>query len=285
VKIGVVFPQTEIGQDVGAVRAYGQCADELGYHHVLAYDHVVGADPAVHQGWKGPYDVQTQFHEPFVLFGFLAAITSLQFTTGVLILPQRETVLVAKQAAELDLLSGGRLRLGVGVGWNPVEYEALGQDFTARGPRLDEQCELLRLLWTRPSLTFQGRFDQVSGAGLSPLPIQRPIPLWFGGGSAPAYRRMGRLADGWFPQLQPGPELTAAMTAVAAAATAAGRDPADLGMEGRLGWHGDLDDLAQQAQRWRAAGATHVSINTMGAGLTTPDEHVEVLVRAAEVLL
>ena len=220
-----------------------------------------------------------------MLFGFLAAITSLQFTTGVLILPQRETVLVAKQAAELDLLSGGRLRLGVGVGWNPVEYEALGQDFTARGPRLDEQCELLRLLWTRPSLTFQGRFDQVSGAGLSPLPIQRPIPLWFGGGSAPAYRRMGRLADGWFPQLQPGPELTAAMTAVAAAATAAGRDPADLGMEGRLGWHGDLDDLAQQAQRWRAAGATHVSINTMGAGLTTPDEHVEVLVRAAEVLL
>ena len=284
-KIGVVFPQTEIGPDVGAVRAYGQCADELGYHHVLAYDHVVGADPAVHQGWKGPYDVQTQFHEPFVLFGFLAAITSLQFTTGVLILPQRETVLVAKQAAELDLLSGGRLRLGVGVGWNPVEYEALGQDFTARGPRLDEQCELLRLLWTRPSLTFQGRFDQVSGAGLSPLPIQRPIPVWFGGGSAPAYRRMGRLADGWFPQLQPGPELTAAMTAVAAAATAAGRDPADLGMEGRLGWHGDLDDLAQQAQRWRAAGATHVSINTMGAGLTTPDEHVEVLVRAAEVLL
>ena len=284
-KIGVVFPQTEIGPDVGAVRAYGQCADELGYHHVLAYDHVVGADPAVHQGWKGPYDVQTQFHEPFVLFGFLAAITSLQFTTGVLILPQRETVLVAKQAAELDLLSGGRLRLGVGVGWNPVEYEALGQDFTARGPRLDEQCELLRLLWTRPSLTFQGRFDQVSGAGLSPLPIQRPIPLWFGGGSAPAYRRMGRLADGWFPQLQPGPELTAAMTAVAAAATAAGRDPADLGMEGRLGWHGDLDDLAQQAQRWRAAGATHVSLNTMGAGLTTPDEHVEVLVRAAEVLL
>ena len=284
-KIGVVFPQTEIGPDVGAVRAYGQCADELGYHHVLAYDHVVGADPAVHQGWKGPYDVQTQFHEPFVLFGFLAAITSLQFTTGVLILPQRETVLVAKQAAELDLLSGGRLRLGVGVGWNPVEYEALGQDFTARGPRLDEQCELLRLLWTRPSLTFQGRFDQVSGAGLSPLPIQRPIPLWFGGASAPAYRRMGRLADGWFPQLQPGPELTAAMTAVAAAATAAGRDPADLGMEGRLGWHGDLDDLAQQAQRWRAAGATHVSLNTMGAGLTTPDEHLEVLVRAAEVLL
>lgn len=154
VKIGVVFPQTEIGPDVGAVRAYGQCAAELGYHHVLAYDHVVGADPAVHRGWKGPYDVRTQFHEPFVLFGFLAGITSLHLVTGILILPQRQTVLVAKQAAELDLLSGGRLRLGVGVGWNPVEYDALGQDFAVRGARLDEQCDLLRQLWTRPSVTW-----------------------------------------------------------------------------------------------------------------------------------
>ena len=284
VKVGVVFPQTEIGPDVGAVRAYGQCAEQLGYHHVLAYDHVVGADPAVHQGWKGPYDVRTQFHEPFVLFGFLAGITSLHFTTGVVILPQRQTVLVAKQAAELDLLCGGRLRLGVGVGWNPVEYEALGQDFALRGARLDEQADLLRQLWTRPSLSYQGRFDQVSGAGLSPLPIQRPIPLWFGGTSAPAYRRMGRLADGWFPLMSPGPKLTAAMAAVAAAATAAGRDPATLGMEGRLSWHGDPDDLAEQAQRWRAAGATHVSVNTMGAGLATPDEHLNALASAAKVL-
>jgi probable F420-dependent oxidoreductase len=285
VKIGVVFPQTEIGPDVGAVRAYGQCADELGYHHVLAYDHVVGADPAVHQGWDGPYDVRTQFHEPFALFGFLAAITSLHLTTGVIILPQRQTVLVAKQAAELDLLSGGRLRLGVGVGWNPVEYEALGQDFTVRGARLDEQVDLLRQLWTRPSVTYQGRFDQVDGAGLSPLPIQRPIPLWFGGGSAPAYRRMGRLADGWFPQMAPGPELAAARAAIAAAAKAAGRDPTALGMEGRLHWNGDLDDLTEQAQQWRAAGATHVSLNTMNAGLATPEAHLETLTSAAGVLL
>ena len=285
VKIGVVFPQTEIGPDVGAVRAYGQCAAELGYHHVLAYDHVVGADPAVHRGWKGPYDVRTQFHEPFVLFGFLAGITSLHLVTGILILPQRQTVLVAKQAAELDLLSGGRLRLGVGVGWNPVEYDALGQDFAARGARLDEQCDLLRQLWTRPSVTYKGRFDQVGGAGLAPLPIQRPIPLWFGGSSTPAYRRMGRLADGWFPQMQPGPELVAAMAAVAAAATAAGRDPSALGMEGRLKWNADLEVLTDQAQRWRAAGATHLSLNTMAAGLTTPDEHLDALASAAEVLL
>jgi probable F420-dependent oxidoreductase len=257
----------------------------LGYHHVLAFDHVVGADPALHKGWKGPYDIRTQFHEPFVLFGFLAGITSLHFTTGILILPQRETVLVAKQAAEVDLLSGGRLRLGVGVGWNPVEYEALGQDFALRGARLDEQSDLLRQLWTRPSVTYKGRFDQVSGAGLSPLPIQRPIPLWFGGMSAPAYRRMGRLADGWFPLMAPGPELAAATTAVAAAAAAAGRDPAALGMEGRLNWHGDPDDLAEQAKRWRAAGATHVSLNTMDASFVTPDEHLAALASAAEVLL
>ena len=204
-KIGVVFPQTEIGPDVGAVRAYGQCADQLGYHHVLAFGHVVGADPAIHRGWKGPYDVRTQLHEPFVRFGLLAGNASLHFTTGVLILPQRETVLVAKQAAELDLPSGGRLRLGVGVGWNPVEYVALGQDFAVRGARLDEQVDLLAQLWTQSSVTYQGRFDQVDGAGLWPLPIQRPIPLWLGGGSAPAYRRTGRLADGGFPIMAPGP--------------------------------------------------------------------------------
>jgi probable F420-dependent oxidoreductase len=201
-----------------------------------------------------------------------------------LILPQRQTVLVAKQAAELDLLCGGRLRLGVGVGWNPVEYEALGEDFATRGARLDEQCDLLRQLWTGSSLTFKGRFDQVSGAGLSPLPVQRPIPLWFGGKSTPAYRRMGRLADGWFPLMAPGPDLAAAASAVATAATAAGRDPASIGMEGRLNWHGDPDDLAEQASRWRAAGATHVCLNTMNAGLATPQEHLAALTNAAEVL-
>ena len=178
--------------------------------------------------------MRTQLHEPFVRFGFLAGNTSLHLTTGVLILPQRETVLVAEQAAELDLPSGGRLRLGVGVGWNPVGYVALGQDFAVRGARLDEQVDLLAQLGTQSSLTYQGRFDQVDGAGLWPLPIQRPVPLWLGGGSAPAYRRTGRLADGWFPIMAPGPELAAAAAAVADSATAAGRDPAALGMEGRL---------------------------------------------------
>jgi probable F420-dependent oxidoreductase len=168
--IGVVFPQTELGGDVGAVRAYALRVAELGYHHVLAYDHVVGADPEVHTPWQGPYDVTTTFHEPFVLFGYMAAITELEMVTGIIILPQRQTALVAKQAAEVDLLTRGRFRLGIGLGWNAVEYEALGQDFTTRGRRVEEQVDLLRRLWTERSVTYEGSFDRVTGAGLAPLP-------------------------------------------------------------------------------------------------------------------
>src|SRR5580658_1084662 len=154
-QIGVVFPQTEIGGDPGAVRAYAGTVEDLGYAHVVAYDHVVGADPAVHQGWDGPYDVRSTFHEPLVLFGFLAGISTLELVTGIIILPQRQTALVAKQAAEVDLLTGGRFRLGVGLGWNAVEYEALGQDFSGRGQRVEGQVALLRRLWTEQSVTFE----------------------------------------------------------------------------------------------------------------------------------
>jgi len=149
-QIGVVFPQTEIGADPAVIRAFAAGAEELGYAHLIAYDHVLGADPEGHPGWSGPYDVDTTFHEPFVLMGYLAAVTSLELVTSILILPQRQTALVAKQAAEVDLLTEGRLRLGVGLGWNPVEYEALGKDFTDRGRRMTEQVRLLRLLWTQP---------------------------------------------------------------------------------------------------------------------------------------
>jgi probable F420-dependent oxidoreductase len=283
-QIGVVFPQTEIGPDAAAVRGYAQRAEELGYRHLLAYDHVLGADPAVHQGWDGPYDVTTTFHEPLVMFGYLAAVTTLELVTGIIILPQRQTALVAKQAAEVDLLSAGRFRLGVGLGWNQVEYEALGQDFTTRGRRLEEQVTLLRRLWTERSLSYAGRFDRVTGAGLAPLPVQRPIPVWFGGRSEPAYRRIGRLADGWFPQVRPGPELDKARAVVAAAAAEAGRDPAQLGMEGRVTWRGDAGQLAEGAEEWRQAGATHISVNTMGAGLATLDDHLAALAEAAGAL-
>jgi probable F420-dependent oxidoreductase len=283
-QIGVVLPQTEIGADVAAVRAYGQGVEELGFRHVLAYDHVLGADPAVHAGWSGPYDLHSTFHEPLVLFGYLAAVTSLELVTGIVIAPQRQTALLAKQAAEVDLLSGGRLRLGVGLGWNPVEYEALGEDFTTRGRRLEEQVGLLRRLWTEPSVTFAGEFDRIPGAGLAPLPVRRPIPLWIGGQSPPAYRRMGRLADGWFPQMSPGPRLDEAVALVAEGARAAGRAPEELGMEGRTQWRGDPDALAAVAARWRDAGATHLAINTMKAGLTTVDAHLAALEAAADAL-
>jgi len=285
VRVGVVFPQTEIGADVGAVRAYVQRVEELGYRHVLAYDHVLGADPAVHPGWRGPYDLTTTFHEPFVLFGYIAGVvTSLELVTGIIILPQRQTALVAKQAAEVDLLTRGRFRLGVGLGWNAVEYEALGQDFSTRGRRAEEQVELLRRLWTEPSVTFRGRFDRVTGAGLAPLPVQRPIPVWFGAQSERAYRRVGRLADGWFPQVPPGPKLDQARSVVEQAAVEAGRDPVGLGMEGRASWRDDPGKLAEHAATWRQAGATHLSVNTMGAGLRTVDDHLRVLETAAGIL-
>jgi probable F420-dependent oxidoreductase len=284
-RIGVTYPQTELGGDPGAIRAYGQRVEELGYSHILAYDHVVGADPTVHTGWDRAYDVHTTFSEPLVMFGYLAALTqTVELVTGVIILPQRQTVLVAKQAAEVDLLSGGRLRLGVGVGWNAVEFEALGEEFTNRGERTDEQIAVLRRMWCDQSVTFDGQYHRVTGAGIAPLPVQRPIPVWIGAASAPGYRRAGRLADGWFPLVEPGPKLDAARTVVAQAALDAGRDPAAIGMEGRITYAGDLDAVADELAAWRTAGATHMSINTMGAGLSTVDDHLAVLTSLAETL-
>lgn len=216
-------------------------------------------------------------------FGYLAAVTtSLELVTGIVILPQRQAVLVAKQAAEVDLLSGGRLRLGVGLGWNTVEYEALGEDFSNRGKRCDEQVDVMRRLWTEPTVTYRGTYHQITGAGLAPLPIQRPIPVWFGASSRRACRRAGRLGDGWFPMVGPGPDLERARQAVRDAAIEAGRDPAGIGMEGRVSWRGNPDRLVEELRRWADAGASHASINTMGAGLASVDDHLTALTRAAE---
>jgi probable F420-dependent oxidoreductase len=282
--IGVVYPQTELGGDVGALRAYALGVQQLGVDHLMAYDHVVGADRAAHTGFRGPYDVDTTFHEPMVLFGFLAGITSLELVSGVFILPQRQTVLAAKQAAEIDLLTGGRFRMGVGVGWNAVEYEALGMDFGNRGARFDEQIELMRRLWTEHSVTHHGRYETVTGAGIAPMPIQQPIPVWIGAQSPPAYRRVGRLADGWFPQMPPGPDLDAAWALIADAATEAGRDPADIAIDARVSWRGDSGAFLDQAAQYRAAGASYLSINTMGAGLPNVEEHLEALSLAVGAL-
>jgi probable F420-dependent oxidoreductase len=256
---------------------------ELGFTHLLAYDHVLGADPEIHQPWRGPYDVDTTFHEPFVMFGYLAAAAPrLELVTGVIIVPQRQTALVAKQAAEVDLLTEGKFRLGVGIGWNAVEYEALGEDFGNRGKRSEEQIDLMRRLWTERSVTFDGRYHHVTGAGLAPLPVQRPIPVWIGSASKPGFERAGRIADGWFPMVPPGPQLDAARTVVADAAVAAGRDPSAIGMEGRVDWRGDADQVAADLAAWADAGASHASVNTMGAGLKSVDEHLAALSAVTE---
>jgi probable F420-dependent oxidoreductase len=284
VQIGVIFPQTELGGDPGAVRAFAQAAEQLGYRHLRLADHVVGADRDAYPGWDRIYDVDTTIREPFVIFGFLAGITSLELATGVIILPQRQTALVAKQAAEVDLLTGGRFRLGVGVGWNPVEFEALGVDFETRGRRYDEQIGLLRRYWTERAVTHKGEFETVTAAGISPRPVQQPIPVWIGASSPVGYRRIGRLADGWFPQLQPGPELDRARRVIDRAAVEAGRDPAEIGLEGSAAWAGSAEEVAAATAAWRAAGATHVAVSTARAGLSTVDEHIDALTRSAAAL-
>jgi len=279
-RVGVVFPQTELGGDTGAIRTWAQEAERAGFGHVVIQDHVVGADPVAHVPWTGAFDNRTTVREPFVVLGYLVGLTSLELATAVIILPQRQTALVAKQAAEVDLLAGGRFRLGVGVGWNQVEYQALGKDFSNRGRRSEEQIALLRRLWTGQSVTFHGRYEQVAGVGISPLPHQRAIPVWIGGHSAPAYERTGRLADGWFPLMPPGPELDQARAVIEAAALRAGRAPAGIGMEGQVRYAGDPDAVAAAVQDWRAAGASHVQVATTGIGLSV-DDHLAALAQIA----
>jgi probable F420-dependent oxidoreductase len=281
--VGVVFPQIEIGSDRGAVRAYADAVNELGYHHLLAYDHVVGADPKVHRGWNGPYNIADTFHEPMVLFGYLAACTDLELVSGILIAPQRQTVLVAKQAAEVDVLSGGRLRLGVGLGWNRLEYEALAKDFSNRATRIVEQVELLRLLFTEESVTFEGRFEQIHGVGILPMPVQQPIPIWFGGLAPSALRRVGRIADGWFPLVRFGPELEAAVEVVQQAAREAGRGPVPF--EGRIALDARAEKVERHLEGWREVGASHVSLDTMRQGFSGVDEHIAALTAAAPLAL
>ncbi|WP_405063892.1 LLM class F420-dependent oxidoreductase [Kribbella sp. NBC_01505] len=276
-KIGAVFPQLEIGADPAVVRDWTLTVEAAGYTHALAYDHVLGADPTNRPGWTG-YTDKSLFHEVFVLFGYMAAITTtLELVTGVLVLPQRQTALVAKQAAEVDVLSGGRLRLGVGIGWNQVEYDALGVPFTQRGARLTEQVELLRKLWADPVLTHEGRFDRVDEAGLNPLPGRR-IPVWFGGGADAVLKRTGRIGDGWMPQGAPDDAMRAQIKTIREAAEEAGRDPAEIGIEARLSLNAVPEaEWRVYADAWRDVGATHLSVNTMNFGLARPEDHAKLL--------
>ena len=285
-KIGVTFPQTEIGDDPGAIKAYAQAAESLGYDHILAYDHVVGANPDTHPDLTGPYRHTHMFHEPFVLFGFLAGVTeTIGLASGIVILPQRQTVLVAKQAAAADVLSRGRLRLGIGTGWNPVEYEALGQNFQNRGRRSEEQIDVLRRLWTEPLVTFEGRWHKIDDAGLNPLPVQRPIPIWLGGGVDAVARRVGRIADGWILTGSPDDSRKALVEKMRASAVESGRDPGSIGLEGWVAvGNRSIEDCVQDALAWKEMGATHLSFNTMNSGLETPQAHIDAIARARDIV-
>ncbi len=285
-RLGVVFPQTEIGADPIATRDYAQAAESLGYDHLLAFDHVLGANAGSRPEWSGAYRHTDMFLEPFVLFGHLAAITErLELVTGVIILPQRQTTLVAKQTATLDVLSGGRLRLGIGVGWNAVEYESLGQEFHNRGRRSEEQVEVLRALWTQELVTYDGRWHKITDAGLNPLPVQRPIPVWFGGSAEPLLRRVARMGDGWFPLFKADADGLATLERMRGYAREAGRNPDDIGIESWVSI-GDRqpEDWLADVEAWKSAGATHISVNTMRAGLSSPDGHIDAIRRFKEAV-
>ena len=285
-QLGATFPQVEMGADPEAIKAYAQAVEGMGFDYILAYDHVLGADLSARPEWaplRGgppPYTYTDPFHEPFVLFGYLANVTRrVGFATGVLVVSQRQAALVAKQAAEVDILSGGRLRLGIGIGWNDVEYEALGMDFGNRGARSEEQVALMRALWTQEVVDFKGRWHEVKAAGINPLPVQRPIPVWFGGRAEALLDRVGRVGDGWFANMGPS-QVRVALTRVHAAARKAGRDPAKIGLEvgNHLGRH-KPEERAEAIQEWREAGVTHMTFNTMGAGLEGVDAHIDALRR------
>jgi probable F420-dependent oxidoreductase len=277
VKIGVVFPQTEIGNDPAIIRDFAQAVEEMGFNHLLVYDHVLGADRDRPGGFAGPYDKDTPFHEPFVLFGYLAGLTrTIELVTGVIILPQRQAALVAKQSAEVAVLSGGRLRLGIGVGWNAVEYEALGESFSNRGQREEEQVQVLRALWENETIDFEGRWHRVPHAGINPRP-ETKIPIWFGGGADALIERAARIGDGWMPLVPPDDRGKSATEKIRQHLETAGRDPADFGIEpqARIAG-GNAERWRKHAAGWRELGATHISIVTMGANLSRPEDHLKV---------
>ena len=281
-RLGAVFPQTEIGTDPAAIRAWAQAVEDLGYQHIVAFDHVLGAGTDTRPGWQG-FTSEHPFHEVFVLFGFLAAVTrTVELATGVLVIPQRQTVLVAKQAAEVDVLSGGRFRLGVGIGWNQVEYDALGEDFTNRGIRSAEQVELLRELWAAPTVTYAGRWHRVDNAGINPRPAGGRIPVWFGGDAEPTLRRIARSGDGWLAESGPAHAARTKVERIRWYAEQFGRNPNDIGLEPRLSLAAVPEpDRADYVNAWRDLGATHLSINTMGLRLSTVDDHIAALAGVA----
>ncbi|HUR78588.1 MAG TPA: LLM class F420-dependent oxidoreductase [Acidimicrobiales bacterium] len=282
--IGVVYPQIELGGSPDALKRFALAAEELGYDHLVAYDHVLGA---VHEGRQpplvGPYTQSDPFHDPLMMFSYLSGITTrLAFFSGIIILPQRQTALVARQVADLDLFSGGRFRLGVGVGWNYVEYEALGQDFHTRGKREEEQIALLRRLWTEPVVDFSGRFDRIDRAGSLPLP-GRPVPIWLGGWGRAAFERAARIGDGFIFGGRT-PDVIGTWERVKEMVAANGRAVADFGAETVVYSTTGPERVAEHMAAWREAGGTHVSLSTMNHGFATVDEHISYMDAVAKAV-
>lgn len=285
-KVGVVFPQQGIGTDPGAIREFAQTTQDLGYDHIVVTDHILGANTASRPNWRGPYSNKDSFYEPLVLLGHLASIApKLEFATWVLVLPLRQTVLVAKQVATVDLLSRGKLRLGIGVGWNDVEFEAMGADFHNRGSRVEEQIEVMRALWTQESVTFKGRYHKITDAGLNPLPVQRPIPIWFGGRDDRVMKRAARMGAGWIPLMPPDDNARKTIAKFHECVRKEGRDPAEFGLDNWVSIAGlSPEQWAKQALAWKEIGGTHVCLNTMRAGLPSPQAHINAVRQFKEAL-
>jgi probable F420-dependent oxidoreductase len=287
-QIGVVFPQYEVGADLGGVRAYAEAAQDLGYEHLVTADHVLGADPAGYPGWDRPYRHDTVIHEPMVLFGYLAALCpKLGFMPNVIILPQRQAVLVAKQAAELDLMTGGKFRLGVGIGWNQVEFEGLGMEFKNRARRFEEQVDLMRKLWCETSMSYQGQYHTITNAAICPLPVQRPIPIWVGANAEAAIKRATRIADGYMPLgFIPGTNSwDETVEKVHGWLREYGREPSSFGIEARISaGTGTPDDWRATYETWKRLGASHISVGTSNGGLRGADEHIQRLREVRAVL-
>ncbi len=286
-QVGISIHTTEIGNDPIAIRDFVQAAEDMGYEHLTLIDHVIQSGKAVADDWRAFYTRDNAFHEPLIFYAYVAALTkSIELATAILILPQRQTALVAKQCAELDLLSGGRLRLGVGIGWNEMEFDVLHENFRNRARRVVEQIEVMRKLWTNELVDFEGEFHKIADAGINPLPVQRPIPVWIGAFVEPAIKRAGRVADGWFanPRVPPGPESEKHFEFFRGGAREAGRDPDKLGIDATV-LAGDRGSQAwaAEAEQWQAMGTTHLTFRTMAAGMTSNDQHIEAIRKFREV--
>ena len=282
-QISAWFPTRDIGTDPVRVRDWAQAAEELGYDHIEVPDHVFGA--TARDGWSPRYNEQDAFHETFVTLGFLAGVTTtIGLASGVLILPQRQTGVVAKQATQVDILSGGRLRLGVGVGWNHVEYEALNEDWKSRGTRQREQVEVLKKLWCDDLVTYQGRFHQFTEVNITPRPVQRPIPVWFGGSSDAVVKRAAQIGDGWMPIMAPDHEAEAKLEQLRNHLSDCGRDTSAFGIEGWLRMDkADPDEWGVAAEGWRKLGADIVMLYPMYR-IPDLDDQIETLRRFKEVV-